>query len=382
MIPMLRKTWFVVCAALLCNSLTAAQTASPVSFSFDFRNGSLGWQAGFADYHTSTDDSGFALRAEMRALPPELGVNGTGFYFQGMNHSDDLFMFMKRRLGPSDGIVAGQAYWLDFTVVLASNAPDCAGIGGAPGFSVFFKVGGSPAEPRSLRGKPTFFAPGVFRDVRMNLDKSNQAQSGIHASVAGNIWNGLPCGSNSGPYVSIQRIHRHTAPVMANSDGELWLLVGTDSGFEGQTAIYYQNIDVHLAPLSTPPSPRLLTRVTTNGSDSGRAAAFDSVTMLAEPFSVLTTFNFSPEHQTRLIVLAYDMELRDGENSSVITAQAKDSQQRIFPLVVEAVRKVPDWEWITQVVVKLPPELENAGDLSISLNLRGAQSNEALVRID
>ena len=73
------------------------------------------------------------LRAEMRDLPPELGVSGTGFYFQGSNLSDDLFMFMKRRLGPSDGVVAGQAYWLDYTVVLASGASACAGIGGSPG---------------------------------------------------------------------------------------------------------------------------------------------------------------------------------------------------------------------------------------------------------
>lgn len=362
--------------------LAAAQTATPLSFSFDFRNGSLGWQGGFADYSTSADDSAYALRAEIRNLPPELGVNGTGFYFQGTNLSDDLFMFMKRRLGPSDGIVAGQAYWLDFTVVLASNAQNCGGAGGTPGTGVSVKVGGLPAEPRALLGQPRFLpVVGFLRDVRMNLDKFNQAQSGIHASVAGNLWNGLPCNLNSQPYVSIQRVHRHIAPVLANADGELWLLIGTDSGFEGQTAIYYQSIDVHLTPLSTPPSPKLLTTQTINGTDSGRVAALDSVMMIAEPFSVLTSPTFTPDHQTRLILLTYDMELRAGESTSVIMAQAKDTQQRVFPLVVEAVRKVPEWEWITQVVVKLPLELENAGEVSISLNLRGVQSNEALARI-
>jgi hypothetical protein len=50
--------------------------------------------------------------------------------------------------------------------------------------------------------------------------------------------------------------------------------------------------------------------------------------------------------------------------------------------VVEAVRKVPDWKWITQVVVKLPLELENAGDVSISINVRGVPSNKALVRLE
>jgi hypothetical protein len=365
--------------ALLTLSVPASAqtTPSPLSISFDFRNGSLGWQGGFADYPPSTDDERFALLAEMRNLPPELGVAGTGFYFQGHNRSDDLFMFMKRRLGPSDGIVAGQAYWLDFTVVLASNAQDCGGIGGPPGFGVFVKVGGSPAEPRTLFDSLT-----SIRNLRMNIDKSNQSQSGIHASVAGNIWNGLPCNLNSQPYVSIQRTHRHIAPVLANSDSELWLLVGTDSGFEGLTGLYYQRIDVTLTPLSTPPSPKLLSTQTSQGSDSGRAAALNSVTMIREPFTVLTIPNFTSDQTTRLILLLYDMELRAGENPSIITAQAKDSQQRVFPLAIEAVRKVPDWEWITQVVVKLPLELDNAGEVSISVSLRGVPSNEALVRIN
>ena len=355
----------------------AQSTASPVSLSFDFRNGSLGWQGGFADYPPSTDDGGYALRAEVRDLPPELGVGGKGFYFQGANGSDDLFMFMKRRLGPSDGIVAGQGYWLDFTVVLASNAQTCGGIGGSPGGSVFVKVGGSPSEPRTL-----FDILRPSPHLRMNIDKSNQSQSGIHASVAGDIQTGLPCNPDSAPYLSIQRTHRHTAPVLANSDGELWLLVGTDSGFEGFTSLFYQRIDVRLTPLSTPPPPKLLTTRNWEGFDTGRAAALDSVTLVGEPFPVLTTHNFSPDRLTRLILLAYDMELRAGEDSSVITAQAEDSRQKVYPLAIEAVRKVPDWEWITQLVVRLPVELGNAGDVSISVNLRGVPGNRALVRLD
>ena len=32
----------------------------------------------------------------------------------------------------------------------------------------------------------------------------------------------------------------------ANENGELWLVVGTDSGFEGKTTIYYNRIEVIL----------------------------------------------------------------------------------------------------------------------------------------
>src|SRR5467141_2520211 len=98
-------------------------TPPPVSISFDFRNGALGWEAGFADYPPATDKNDlYELRAELRKLPPELGVNGTGFYMQGVNRSDDLFMFLKRRLDSADGIVAGQTYQITFTLVFASAA--------------------------------------------------------------------------------------------------------------------------------------------------------------------------------------------------------------------------------------------------------------------
>ena len=58
-----------------------------------------------------------------------------------MNLPDDLFMFLKRRLGTDDGIVPGQKYRITYTMVFASSAPSgAAGIGGAPGESVFIKA--------------------------------------------------------------------------------------------------------------------------------------------------------------------------------------------------------------------------------------------------
>src|SRR2546425_10457114 len=123
----------------------AQGTPSPVSVSFDFRNGALGWQAGFARYPPATDKNGFyELLAEIRSLPADLGVNGTGFYIQGNNHSDALVMFMKRGLSAGDGIVAGQTYQIDFTIIFASSAASgCIGPGGSPGDSVNLRAGAS-----------------------------------------------------------------------------------------------------------------------------------------------------------------------------------------------------------------------------------------------
>jgi hypothetical protein len=77
----------------------------------------------------------------MRALPAGVEPTGNGYYIAGNNHSDDLFMFLKRKLGPADGVQPNTAYRLKFKIVFASNAPSgCLGIGGAPGEGVTHKL--------------------------------------------------------------------------------------------------------------------------------------------------------------------------------------------------------------------------------------------------
>jgi hypothetical protein len=215
--------------------------SSSVRLEFDFRQGAQGWGAGFAEYSPEMED--LMLEGEIRSLPHELGANGTGYYLQGMNHSDDLFMFLKRPLGTDDGVVPGMEYRAMFTIVLASNAPSGAvGIGGAPGESVYLKVGASPIEPETYLDSDSDY-------YLMNVDKgSGNSGSGIAASVAGNIANGLHAEEDP-RYISLERQHEHEYTVNASPDGELWLLIGTDSGFEGLTAIYYQSVTVTLIPL-------------------------------------------------------------------------------------------------------------------------------------
>jgi hypothetical protein len=361
--------------------VVAQSGAQPVSKSFDFRNGALGWQAGFADYAPASDKDGFyQLRAEIKSLPPELGVTGTGFYLQGDNHSDDLFMFLKRRLDGNDGIVAGQTYQVTFTLKFASNAQTMCIGPGSPGESVYLKAGASPGEPQPLL-TPLPTDPRDFSDLKMNVDKSNQSQGGIAASVTGDIANGQPCNPSNRPYVSIQRTHQHTSLVNANSQGELWLLVGTDSGFEGPTAIYYQQIDVSLARVNQQP-PVLFSYVDRNFQSSGKVAALDSVSMMSEPFPVISPRNlFSSDQRTRINLFAYNLQLRAGENANAITVEAEDAGHQVHVLPIEALNEVPNFNWITQVTVRLPDELQSAGLVSMVIKLRGTPSNKLPVTV-
>ena len=110
---------------------------------------------------------------------------------------------------------------------------------------------------------------------------------------------------------------------------------------------------------------------------STKALALDSVTLVRDPFTVLTGDNFSQDQRRRVALFAANAELLSEENVSALTVLAEDSQQRVFPLTVEYVGRVPGYDWLTQFNVRLPDELENAGDVSLSIKLRGLSSNKA-----
>jgi len=112
---------------------------------------------------------------------------------------------------------------------------------------------------------------------------------------------------------------------------------------------------------------------------TGRAVALDSVTLLGEPFPLTNIHNFSLDQRTRVVVFASGIDdLMPGE---VITVQIVDVLNRSYPLVVEDVRKVPNFDWLTQIVVKLPDSIDLQGDYRISLTFRGTTGNNTAIGI-
>jgi hypothetical protein len=205
-------------------------------FESDFNEGQDQWTAGFTDYPAGEwDSAAFELMFEYAPLPAPL-QHRKGMMLSGNNHSDDLFMFIKRKVS---GLSPETVYALDFDVEFASNAPTGAiGAGGAPGESVYLKAGASSLEPKKVVDGGTCV---------LNIDKGNQSTGGEDLIVLGNIG----VAPNVNDYTLIERSssqynYQHNTPFMArtNSKGELWLIVGTDSGFEGTTTLYYTRISI------------------------------------------------------------------------------------------------------------------------------------------
>lgn len=131
------------------------------------------------------------------------------------------------------------------------------------------------------------------------------------------------------------------------------------------------------ATLTVLPPPLLI--LTEENTD--QAIALDSVNMLRDPFALTTAFNFSSDQRTRIMFFAINADLLPGENSSAVTCQIEDAQQMNHPATVEFVGKVPDFNWLTEVVIKLPDSLVGNGDVFISITLHGQTSNKARIKI-
>jgi hypothetical protein len=200
------------------------------SYGFDFSESQNNWVVDFTDFPAGTDSS-YELKFAYTDLPPNLATNKKSMMLSGNNHSDDLFMFMKRKV---TDLSPNTDYTLVFEVELASNAPKGAvGIGGAPGESVFLKAGAASTEPKK-----------VIEDNQyaLNVDKGNQNTPGEIAIVLGDI----AVSYDTQNYTLISRNNTGDTPFIArsNSKGEIWLIVGTDSGFEGTTTVYYTRVNV------------------------------------------------------------------------------------------------------------------------------------------
>jgi hypothetical protein len=232
----------VVSAAALiplgCSFPTDSLTES-FTVELNFRSGDHGWVAGFSDFHPDQEE-GMELVAGLQALPEGLEDPGTGLFTAGTNHSDDLFMFWKRQ---QDGFPPGMRLRVRFMVEFATDAPTgCAGIGGAPGESVFVKAGLSQEEPTAVLSDEN----GPYWS--MNIEKGDQAQDGFHARVLGHIGN--QASGCDDPVWQLKVLEEHGPfEIIVGPGGSFWLFFGTDSGFEGRTRLYFTRLRAIFEPV-------------------------------------------------------------------------------------------------------------------------------------
>ena len=204
----------------------------------DFNKSTQGFTAIFSDYPLSTDDQNnetfYELSATYGTLPAPLN-DKKGIKLAGNNHSDDLLMAVK---GEVAGLEANTLYKISLTLTFATSAPsNCFGVGGAPGESVYVKLGASNEEPKNTDDN------GMYR---LNIDIGQQSTSGSHGETVGDLANGLECGTSE-QYVQKTLATTRTFDVISNERGKFWVIAATDSAFEGLSDVYFNKLTVNIS---------------------------------------------------------------------------------------------------------------------------------------
>jgi len=229
---------FGLCCALFCSACGSSDSGNSPTYSnkmdlvYSFTTNTEGWTGDFADYPASQEAS-YHLSFQYAPLPPPLNPQENALMLSGNNHSDDLFMFIKKKI---TGLIPNTKYLISFIIEFASNVPrGTTGIGGSPGEGVIIKAGATPLEPVKILNP----ADGYYR---MNIDKGNQSHGGADMIVLGNFSNN----TDKHEYVLKTLTSPTDFQCFSNGNGEMWLIVGTDSGFEGVTPIYDNRIEAIL----------------------------------------------------------------------------------------------------------------------------------------
>ena len=206
---------------------TRAQT-----YTYDFSVSDQQFEGGVADYSVEMEDQHQFTFVNTNFQPP-LDTQQLAQYMSGINPSDDLFMFMKRKI---TGLQPNTTYHATFIVEFASKYPTNAfGVGGPPGEGVTMKAGLTLIEPDTI----IIDEGGPF--VAMNIDKGNQSQPGADMDTIGHV------GVTDTTTVYAMKTNDnigHPFTFTTDNRGEAWLIIGTDSGFEAETALYYSSVTV------------------------------------------------------------------------------------------------------------------------------------------
>ncbi|HHT0592226.1 TPA: hypothetical protein ACTXXA_002211 [Legionella anisa] len=203
------------------------------------------FKVSFADYPKG-EEKFFELQFKNGAkLPHEINTSLHGLKISGNNHSDDLFMYAYKKI---KDLKPNTTYQVSFSLEFASNAPEGSiGSGGSPGDSVYVKIGAVSHKPQRYVDDSNHY--------RINLDKGNQALDGKDMITIGSI--GVETANSiyrlkTLPYLPSEEIQSKLAnyTTRTNNKGEVWLVLGTDSGFESTTTIFYTNLSAAFKELT------------------------------------------------------------------------------------------------------------------------------------
>lgn len=193
-----------------------------------------GWSAFFTEYPEGEHEF-YELTSGIKNLPEPLDQSKKAFMLSGNNHSDALQMWLVKQLS---GLAPDTKYLVETEVELASKYFDgSVGIGGSPGNSVHlvskFATNGYTIEKGKSAGD----------NLKLVLNKVENTPESVLEYELGDV---AILGDQYVYKLISRKKSSGTSVIQSDNDGKLFAIVGTWSGFEGISTLYYTRIKITL----------------------------------------------------------------------------------------------------------------------------------------
>ena len=219
------------CANSRNNNNDSPEVTLPATYSFDFEKSDEDFEAIFSDYHDDGNNyETYEMKSDYTDIPIK-DISSKGLYIASMNRSDDMFMGYMKEI---TGLPKEQSFTFDISFKLATDVEAGGfGIGGSPGAAVYIKSGIASEKPEIQMDDN-----GVFRFT--NLDTGSQASGGKDLQEIGNMDKPEENWVEGFMFKDFST----SVEVTTNSNGSVYLVIGSDSGFEGLTEYYIDDVSV------------------------------------------------------------------------------------------------------------------------------------------
>ncbi|AEI52218.1 hypothetical protein [Runella slithyformis] len=184
----MKTTQSLLPAVLVLSMFSACNKANDplvkIELNHEFKSSTEDWIGGFANHSNESNiEELYEFEFSHAALPKPLNTSKKALMRSGKNYSDDLFMFIKKKLR---GLTSNKMSEVDVELGFANNVPkNMFGVGGSPGENVYIKAGTFTIEPNKVLDK-------TDNHYTINIHKGNQAQEEAYMKlVAVVLWDSV-----------------------------------------------------------------------------------------------------------------------------------------------------------------------------------------------
>ncbi len=210
-----------------------------LQLTYDFSDSEQGFSIDTADHYVEHKLNEFII-SELAQMPIPYEFR-KGIMFRWDNYSDDIKGFIKKKI---TGLNINSQFIIDFRVDVLTSIPEgCLGIGGAPGESVRVKASLLTEEPKK------------YIDLSSSsylMDIDDGQSGGADVVLLGHIALPIACTEDAlnNPTWEIKSLSNDINFLMTtDSNGEAWVYVSIDSGFEGISTFYLAEVELNIQEL-------------------------------------------------------------------------------------------------------------------------------------